>query len=190
MKVKRQQEIDMVIHDFMISDQVTITLDGFGTFTATAQKVMDCGTLFLFDDCVCRKSMNQRSTNKGGFAESSLRKWMNEELFEAFPDDLKELMVQFDNGDNLTLPSYGQMFGHDDFYEDAMEPDQDEQLELMKNRKNRVCDCDGDWCWYWLSNATKKEWSASAFAYVDAIGAAHCGNASSSNGVRPAFLIA
>ena len=86
---------------------------------------------------------------------------MNEELFEAFPDDLKELMVQFDNGDNLTLPSYGQMFGHDDFYEDAMEPDQDEQLELMKNRKNRVCDCDGDWCWYWLSNATKKEWSAS-----------------------------
>jgi hypothetical protein len=181
MKVLRKQELET--SNIQVGDQIIIELTGFGEFTATAQKITDKGTLFLFDDCVTRRPMNAERTNKGGYEKSELRKWINDVLLVAFPEDLINRI------DGLTIPTYGQMFGHDDWYNDVMEPDSDEQLPLMVKRRNRIADFDNSYEWYWLQNATKKEVSSSSFAFVSNLGCTSYYSASHSLGVRPVFWL-
>lgn len=181
MKVLRKQELET--SSIQVGDQIIIQLTGFGKFTATAQKITDKGTLFLFDDCVAERPMNARWTNKGGYEKSDLCKWINDVLLVAFPEDLRNRIS------DLSIPTYGQMFGHDNWYNDVMEPDNDEQFSFMKKRKNRIADFNDDYEWYWLKNATKKEVSSSYFALVSYDGSANYSYASASLGVRPAFLL-
>ncbi len=50
------------------------------------------------------------------------------------------------------------MFGHDDEFYKNFETDNDEQFELMKERKNRIFfDLEDRFCWCWLQNPTKKK---------------------------------
>lgn len=181
MKVLKKQELET--SSIQVGDQIVIQLTGFGEFTATAQKITDKGTLFLFDDCVAEQPMNKKYTNKGGYEKSDLCKWISDVLSVAFPENLINRI------DNLTIPTYGQMFGHDDWYNDVMEPDDDEQFPLMKKRKNRIADFNDNYEWYWMQNATKKEVSAANFARVSNGGHPYYNNASSSFGVRPAFWL-
>jgi uncharacterized heparinase superfamily protein len=68
--------------------------------------------------------------------------------------------------------------------------DSHEQLQLMKQRKNRIAvDKDDELTWLWLSNKVKKEVSASAFADTGTNGASYYHNTCSVLGVRPAFWI-
>lgn len=181
MKVLRNREVE--VKNIRIGDQIIIPLAEFGEFTATAQKITDKGTLFLFDDCVAKQPMNKELTNKGGFEKSDLKKWIGDVLLPAFPDNLRSRI------ENLTIPTYGQIFGHDDWYNDVIEPDNDEQFPLMTKRKNRIADFENDYEWYWLQNATKKELSAACFASVSYDGYPYYGSASNSRGVRPVFLL-
>ena len=183
MKVLRKQEIICSYDEVQVGDQININLTGLGEFTATAQKITDKGIVFLFDDCVADRPMNNDYTNKGGYKKSDLCEWINTELLNAFPDEIKSRII------NLTIPTYGQMFGHDNFY-DNFEPDEDEQFPLMKKRKNRVADFKDDYEWYWMQNATKKKVSSAVFACVSSGGGASCSGASPSSGVRPVFLLA
>lgn len=181
MKVLRNREVE--VNNIRIGDQIVIPLAEFGEFTATAQKITDKGTLFLFDDCVTKQPMNEKSTNKGGFKKSDLKKWIDDVLLPAFPDNLRSRI------ENLTIPTYGQIFGHDDWYNNVIEPDNDDRFPLMTKRKNRSADFENDYEWYWLQNATKKKLSAAYFANVAYDGDADYGNASYSRGVRPVFLL-
>ena len=183
MVVFKKCKMMMRMADIKVGDQIEIPLKDMGTFTATAQQITDDGILFMFDDCIARRSMNSECTNKGGYEKSELRKWIENDLFEAFPDYLKSKIH------NLTLPTYGQMFGHDDWYEQAIEPDNDEQLPLMKIRKNRVVDFENDYTSYWVKNATKKAFSSDSFAAVNYGGGARWYNAYTVRGVRPVFVI-
>lgn len=183
MVVFKKCKMMMRMADIKVGDQIEIPLKDMGTFTATAQQITDDGILFMFDDCVTRRSMNSECTNKGGYEKSELRKWVENDLFDAFPDYLKSKMS------NLTLPTYGQMFGHDNCYEQAIEPDNDEQLPLMKIRKNRVVDYENDYTSYWVKNATKKSYSSDGFAIVSYYGLAFWYGADVVSGVRPVFLI-
>lgn len=184
MKVIRKQELEVQdIKKIQVGDQIVIPLAEFGEFIATAQKITEKGVLFMFDDCVAKQQMNDDWTNKGGYAKSHMKKWIDIVLLEAFPKKLQE-QIQ-----NLALPTYGMMFGHDDWYEQAIEPDNDEQLPLMAKRKNRVADFNYDYAWYWLQNATKKDLSAANFAYVHNTGYVHYNSASNSSGVRPVFWL-
>lgn len=181
MKVLRKRKLE--VKNVRVGDQIIVQLTGFGEFTATAQKITEKGILFLFDDCVTERSMNEKYTNKGGYEKSDLCKWINTVLLEAFPKDIRNRIS------DLSIPTYGQMFGHDDWYNDVMEPDDDEQFPLMVKRRNRVADFNNDYEWGWLQNATKKKVSAVYFAYVDDCGHAAYAGASSSFGVRPVFLL-
>ncbi len=181
MKVLRKREVE--VKKARIGDQITIQLAEFGEFTATVQKITDRGPLFMFDDYVASRPMNAKPTNKGGFEKSDLKKWMGDVLLPAFPEAMQGKI------ENLTIPTYGQMFGHDDWYNDVMEPDDDEQFPLMMKRRNRVADFNNDYKWGWLQNATKKKVSAAIFALVAYNGLATCTYASDSLGVRPVFLL-
>lgn len=179
----------MEIKNYEVGDQITVKLREYGKFTATAHEITDKETLFIFDDCVCERPMNEDSTNEGGYLKSYLRKFVTQDLLKAFPDKLLARMVKDDNGDLLSIPTYGQIFGKDwddEWDQKNIEIDQREQLPLMEKRKNRIADLNGKWCWYWLQNKLK---SSSSFAYVPGDGDASCAVDSTSIGVRPAFLI-
>lgn len=169
--------------DIKIGDQIEIELKYLGTFTATAHDITDKGVLFIFDDCVARRQMNDTCTNNGSYKKSDLYKWINTTLLDAFPEDIRKRIT------DITIPTYGQMFGHDDWYRNSFEEDNSERLPLMSIRKNRIATCDNDACWYWLKNATKKSVSSEYFASVDPIGRAASTDADDECGVRPIFWL-
>ena len=182
MKVLRKQEIDTA--NIQVGDQMVIPLAELGEFTATTHKVTDEGVMFIFDDYVTRRPMNNRDTNKGGFEKSDLKKWMDTVLFMAFPEELRDKIY------GLTLPTVGQIVGHEDEWDNKnLEPDIDEQLPLMKECKNRIACFEDQLAWGWLRNATKEEFSSAVFAYVYYYGYAAYAYASASYGVRPEFWL-
>ena len=82
------------------------------------------------------------------------------------------------------------MFGWDDEWDrDNFERDDDEQLPLMKLRRNRVAYYENEISCGWLRNATKKNVSSAFFALVNSSGDTNCNNASGSFGVRPEFWL-
>lgn len=151
-----------------VGDKIAVQLEEFGNFTATCQKVDEDRAEFIFDYCVA----------------DAIRDDVNsilEKIAVGLRDSLKAKLL------NVDIPTYGQIFGHDDFYE-RFEPDNDERWPLMKDRRNRIAlDKDGDLNWYWLKNHCKN--SAASFAVVYDYGYAYTGSASYGNGVRPVFLL-
>lgn len=170
--------------DIQIGDQVAIPVEGFGTFTATAEKVTNDSVLFIFDDIVVMLPMNTTDINEGGFKDSQLYKWLRNTLLPAFPECLRSMISE------LTIPTVGQIVGHEnEWNNEHLEGDNDKQLPLMKDRKHRIALFEGESSWYWAQNATKKDYSASYFACVAGNGRAYYGSASASLGVRPVFWL-
>lgn len=182
MKVLRKQEIETT--NIQVGDQIVIPLAELGEFTATAHKVTDEGVMFIFDNYITCRPMNNRSTNKGGFEKSDLKKWMDTVLLMAFPEELRDKIY------GLTLPTVGQIVGHEDEWDNKnLESDSDEQLPLMKECKNRIACFEDQLTWGWLRNATKEEFSSAYFAGVYYCGSASYFSASNSVGVRPEFWL-
>jgi len=199
MIILRKNEVE--VNKVRIGDQITIQLAEFGDFTATVQKITDRGPLFMFDQYVISRPMNLTSTNEGGFEQSDLRKWMNEELLPLFPESLRGKI------ENLTIPTYGQMFGHNNLYSGLVEPDDTDRFPLMTKRINRVTDFNNDnWSNFlkrfepgWLQNRILPELPGllqpssskgkSHFAVVTNTGEASSLDATDAAGVRPVFLL-
>lgn len=167
------------LKDAEVEDKTTIKLDGLGEFAATVHKVTDDKVMLIFDDYVAKRPMNESGTNKGGFEDSDLNKWLHTEFVKALPYSIRARLT------DVTIPTVGEMFGWDDEWDrNHFEADNDKQLPLMKQKRNRVayynneCECG------WLRNATKKEFSSAYFAFVSGGGDTSYG-ASSSLGVRP-----
>lgn len=182
MKINRTMTIET--NEIQIGDRIQV-----GHYTATCQALPGKGlALFLLDQYLDKAmQMNEKNTNKGGYQESDLREELNSE--KILKDFTGLELAPFDNGDLLRLPFYGEMFGHDDWYNHgAVEPDDCEQWPLMKERANRVAERKGEsYEWGWLQNKYVR--SAPNFCVVNAGGFADHWGASDSLGVRPAFLI-
>ena len=167
-----------------VGDKITVDLKELGKFEATAHEVTDNNVLFIFDDYIAERPMNERPTNKGGYEKSDLKKWIDTYLYSLFPLELRKRIVE------LTIPSVGQVVGWENEWDkEHFEADDDEQLPLMKLIKNRVAYFNNKCKWGWLRNATKKEYSSAHFALVATGGGASCGYASYYNGVRPYFRL-
>lgn len=168
------------LEDAEVGDKTTIKLSGLGEFTATVHKVTDDKVMLIFDDYVAERPMNESGTNKGGFEDSNLNKWLHTEFVKALPYSIRARLA------DVTIPTVGEMFGWDNEWDrNHFEADNDKQLPLMKQRRNRVayynneCECG------WLRNATKKNFSSAYFVFVDGDGGTYCSLASNSFGVRP-----
>lgn len=168
---------------YKVGSQIEVNLDGFGVFTATAQKITEDHVVFMFDDCIASIPMNNTGTNEGGYQKSGLCYWINTVLRNAFPEEIAQDLT------DISIPTYGQIFGHDKIYHEYFETDRDEQFELMKKRKNRIADYENKPELIWLQNATKNEFSPTLFALVSLSGAVNYLNAASSIGVRPVFTL-
>ena len=113
-----------------------------------------------------------------------MKKWIDSVLLETFPSELKDRIA------DLSIPTVGELFGHDDEWDNEhFELDDDEQLPLMKERRNRVAYLQNECEWGWLRNATKKEVSSASFARVCRHGRPYCDYATTSRGVRPEFWL-
>lgn len=167
-----------------VGDKMIVPLGKLGNFTATVQKVTNDKVLFIFDDYVAKRPMNEDGGNAGGYSQSDLKKWIDTELYNMFPAVLKHRMT------GLSIPTLGEICGWADKWDrDHIEADGDEQLPLMKQRRNRVAYYKNDCEWGWLRNTTKKEFSSAACAFVDDCGYAVYITASASAGVRPRFWL-
>lgn len=173
-------------NNWEVGEQIRIPLTTLGEFTATAYKITNKGTLFIFDDYVAKRQMNKDDTNKGGFESSDLKRWVDTDLRDAFPEWLGNDIY------GLSIPSVGELFGHEeDWINDTFESDGDKQLELMKLRRNRVSYFNNECEFGWLRNTTKQNVSSNSFARVTSRGgAAYYCYASLSLGVRPEFWLA
>lgn len=170
--------------DIKVGDKLMVPLGKLGNFTATVQKITNNKVLFIFDDYVVKRPMNEDGGNAGGYSKSDLKKWIDTELYNMFPAVLKQRMT------GLSIPTLGEICGWDDEWDrNHIEADGDEQLPLMKQRRNRVAYYNNDCAWGWLRNATKKEFSSASFAFVNGYGNAGSDGASGSRGVRPEFWL-
>lgn len=174
---------------YMVGDVIAFTLTDGEEVEALAVKQEQDGMIFCLVDCLNQEySMNEEDSNRGGYEATDLRVKLNGEILERFPADIREKMVAFANGDYLRLPTEKEIFGCNDY--GKAEPDDVQQWEPMKQRKNRIAfqgKGTDRWEWYWLQNAHKRY--AALFAHVTNGGRANCYAASGADGVRPAFKI-
>lgn len=170
-----------------IGDVFEFTLKDGEAVRAMAVKKDEEATDFIMVDCLEGKgmAMNLEPMSEGGYDESDLRESLNQEILALFPDDIREAMVPVYRDDLLTIPSEMEIFGERIF---SKEDSKDEQLEPMKENRNRIAldGMDGYTNWYWLRDAT----GAYDFALVNSRGDASDDAATYSLGIRPRFRIA
>lgn len=179
MKIERMTEIETA--DIQIGDRIRVD-----HYTATCQEITPKGALFLLDQYLDKAyPMNWKDTNKGGYAESDLRKALQSDKVLDIFADIRDHMVPFDNGDLLRIPFAGEIFG--DKLPNWVEPDGHEQWSLMRDRRNRIASRCGGYEWGWIQNKGIK--SSTVFCIVDDGGDVSLWNASHVVGVRVVFLI-
>lgn len=186
MKVRRTEKIK--VNTFRVGDVIRFKLSDGEKVKMLAVKEESDGMIFSFADCLAKEySMNEQNTNEGGWDASDLRKKLNGEILDRFPRKIRKLLLPFENGDMLRLPTEKEIFGSNPCGED--EPESVSQWKPMKQRKNRIASqgLNGGWEWYWLQNRVPN--SAAGFAAVYGDGGADCGFAGSAGGVRPVVKI-
>lgn len=151
MKVRRTEKIKVDL--FRVGDVIRFKLSDGEKVEMLAVKEEKDGMIFCFADCLAKEySMNAQNTNAGGWDASDLRKKLNGEILDRFPQKIRKLLLPFENGDLLRLPTEKEIFGSNPCGED--EPESVSQWKPMKQRKNRIASqgLNGGWEWYWLQN--------------------------------------
>lgn len=167
-----------------VGDKIDFTLKTGEKVEAMAVKELTNGTMFCAVDFLSKAyPMNRNGGTRGGYEASDLRKHLNGEVLDSFPDDIRKQLIPLGNGDLLTIPSEYEMFGRNLY--SAEEERGVMQWEPMKNRHNRIAFRNGECEWGWLRNVA----SSAGFAVVSSYGLADYGGASVALGVRPVFII-
>ena len=194
MEVIRKITVDTEL--FELGDTISFELTTGEQVQAMAVRETPNGMLFMFIDCLKTEQKMFENVNNAevvDYAHSDLRKKLNGEILESFPEEIRERMVGMRVGqtncfDMLRIPTEREIFGENPYGED--EPKSVRRFYGMEERRNRIAwqgSKTGEFEWYWLQN--KVEDSASTFARVDSDGNANYGHASLSSGVRPVFLL-
>lgn len=188
MLVKKSRWVDADKYGYEVEDVIAFKLTDGEDIQAMAVQQENDGMLFCLVDCLADEySMDDTNTNKGGYEGTDLRKKLNTDIIARFPADIKAMMVPFENGDYLRVPTEKEIFGEN--YYGEYESPYVLQWKPMKQRRNRIAfqGNNSDWEWYWLQNMCKD--SAVYFACVNDNGSASCGRASRSDGVRLVFKL-
>jgi len=166
--------------EIVVGDKIKIKPTDGRKYTATAIDKNDKRILFIFDECIAKRPMNEEGGTEGGYLESDLREYLAEEFYNLLPAKLQARLIPDENGDELYLLSLKEVCGCDENFDDCAG-----QLEFFKIRKNRVADYKNDYAYWWLRDVV----SSADFALAAAAGGCGCSFASYAFGVRPAFAI-
>lgn len=183
---KKKTEFDSFIGvEMNIGDVFDFTLKDGEEVQAMVVKKEQGKALCILVDCLRKEyPMNDTHTTEGGWEGSKLRKVLNAEILERFPEEVRTAMVPFENGDLLRLPTEREIFGRTYYSE---EDDGVKQFEPMKDRRNRIAfqGKNGAWEYWWLSAVS----GSTYFCRVGHVGYAGSLRAGHSYGVRPLFII-
>ena len=192
MEVIRKQTIDTEL--FELGDEIRFKLKTSEKVRAKAVQETPEGMLFITKDCVGKEKRMFEDVvdNSLDYMGSDLRKYLNTELINLFPDKIRERMLpmemSYGERDYLRIPTEKEIFGENEF---GKAETNSKQFYGMKHRKNRMAleHTNGEdvFEWYWLQNAI--EASGADFAYVNYDGSADYAYASNSVGVRTVFLL-
>lgn len=188
------------LHDVLKSgDNIPVTLKNGEEVSFDIGEDESGKIYFVMHNCLKEtKPMNGDYMNKGGWEESDMRRYLNEEVIELLPDDLQKMIkptkiVQIWDGkrreteDKLFLLSRTQVFGKNKYYE-TIEPN-DSQIDIFKSPRERVKElkgCEAPEYW-WLRSPYPA--NSSVFCIVNSCGVAGTYFAYNSYGVAPAFCI-
>lgn len=125
-------------------DQIPVTLKNGDVVVFDFTHDQNGKAYFVLHDCYGEHQMNKTNTNKGGWRDCEMRKYVTEKILPLLPADLAAVIAptkirQIRNGeeliseDKLFLLSHTQVFGGN--WDN--EPD-DTQLEIFKRGTNRV----------------------------------------------------
>ena len=180
-------------------DNIPVTLKNGDEVSFDIGKDESGKIYFVMHNCLKEtESMNGDCTNRGGWEESDMRKYLNEEVINLLPDELQEIIkptkiVQIWNGkrreteDKLFLLSRTQVFGKRENYE-AIEPS-DSQIDIFEDTRERVKECEETeevYCW-WLRSLYSS--NSSYFCSVGTDGTVLGNSFYYSLGVAPAFCL-
>ena len=172
-----------------VGDEIVFEMTDGETVEAIAIRQEKNGILFIQRDCLQQEEALQRRGDYPGWEECDLRKKLNKEILERYPEEIRKAMQPLENGDLLRIPTEKEIFGENEY--GLEEPETVEQFEIMRDRRNRIAfqGHGGDPEWYWLQNRLRGVYSATWAAIVYGTGHAYRWNASAVLGVRPLFIL-
>ena len=125
------------------------------------------------------KPWNDKGGTEGGYLDSDIREYLNEELYEDLPEGFKAQIKADVNNDYLRLLTKKEVFGTD-----IERP----SLKMFEDTHNRVAmdeyngSCSN---WWWLADV----YSSATACHVNSDGNSSGGDASCAVGVRPTCLL-
>ena len=133
-------------------------------------EIFDDSIAFVTEDCLKdRHCMNDSWTNKGGWRDCAMRKYLNTEIYELLPDDLKaviaerEILQQFESHESVCYDKLWLLSRTEVGYD--YETDKgDVHFSLFKDERSRVKQVEGETWWYWLRSPSAA--SSTAFCFV------------------------
>ncbi len=143
---------------------------------------------FTFKDAIGESEFGSSAVWETSF----IRRKLNETFLRSLPDDLIEEIqlykstqtvddVEYTTGDYLFLLSGTQVFGWDDDDDDPNES----QIDIFKDRRNRIKKYEGRDCYWWLRSAY-----ASNYAYgVTTNGTGNTSSTNATSAVCPSFCL-
>lgn len=137
----------------MEGDILSFLLKDGEPIEAMAVKQESNGTVYITVDCLTEEYALQKDGDfVNGYEGSDLRKNLNGKILKRFPKKLRKMMVPFNNGDLLRIPTEREIFGENNWSEE--EPESAEQFKPMKLLENRIAGKghNGTPQWYWLQN--------------------------------------
>lgn len=184
--------------EIKVGDYKKDNLEDSQSFTMVVTDVTNEYVRFESRDCVGEEvEWNEDGSTKVGYPFSDIHKYLNKELFQRLPEELKNVIglaerKTVQNGEEksfnalLFLPAASEVFGEDDCYGDE---GLYEQLEYYKDRRHRMKGEaeGGDTCVWWL--ASVRSGGSTYACCVDSHGYASYWNASNAHRVPVCFII-
>lgn len=175
--------------------------DVFEQLTAQVVHVTKEGrVMVVIKDCVEKMhAMNDYATNAGGWKDSAMRKWLNEDVLHRLPKELQAMIVprtirqkiggeEVQTQDKLWLPSFTEMFGTEKAAAWAPGDLGDERFELFDSERSRVKEVPGKGTWWYWLRSPSASYSA-IFCLVNSDGGADDGSAGYAYGVAFGFCL-
>ena len=212
------------ISKYKVGDTRTIDMGTYGTHTLriantstpsecsrTGFSQTACGFVLEFADIITDHAMNDTNANVGGWPATSMRTFVNNDIYNAIPSEIKNAIIDttvvsgrgnedtenFTSVDKLYLLSTAEVWAEGSSYqigESDAARDNTRQLDYYKNlgtstsnysgaiKKNGTSDS-----YWWLRAALSS--TTNRFFYVDSNGDWNYDPASNTRGVAPAFRL-
>lgn len=200
MKVTRSTSTTIETEQFELGDVISFTLTTGEDVKAKAVLETPEGMLFMTVDCLKDKKKMDSRFDVSDYEDSYLRRILNTEILDTFPDGIKRRMVGMRIGntnefDRLRIPTEREIIGKH-AYSNRLELESVKQFYGMDNRRERIALADSGITKYWLANRTKYwfddpvDGDGFYFEVIDTDGNADFQKCIYLFGVRPVFLLA